>query len=227
MDTATNSADRDLGWRPAGSTILRLGLVVCLPAILALSLRAPLQAQERGEVVELKSEEITPERLIEILEPKSSTRGVGIENATKHPQAPHCKLVHRRLTRGIKLAPVAAMPAVPIHFGFNSARLEPQAIPMLDALGAAIASERLAPFCFSIEGHTDAVGSHAFNDRLSQRRAEAVVRYLVHKFAVEPQRLVPVGRGKRVPLADNDSDEGRQRNRRVEIVNLGGGEEEL
>jgi|HubBroStandDraft_3_1064219.scaffolds.fasta_scaffold02704_2 hypothetical protein len=216
----------DPSQRPFGRTILGLVLLVGL-APLPVPAQPPPQVQGPGEVIELKDGEITPDRLIEILAPATATRGLGVGKPAANPQPPQCRLVRRRLTRGIKVEPVAPMPALPIRFAFNSARLEPQAIPVLDAIGAAIASQRLAPFCFSIEGHTDGIGSHRFNDRLSQRRAETVVSYLVRQFGVEPQRLVPVGRGKRAPLVGNDSEEGRQRNRRVEIVNLGGGEDDL
>ena len=210
--------------RLARRTILKLSLIALIPAAHGPAAWRPLQAQEPGEVVELKGNEVTAERLIEILAPSGGTRGVGLAATPALP--PHCKVYHERLTRGIGIKPVAAIPTVPIHFAFNSAAVTPEEAPTLDAIGKALTSERLAGSCFSIEGHTDGVGSHAFNDRLSRRRAEAVVHYLTDKFSLEPQRLVAVGRGKRAPMAENVTPEGRQRNRRVQIVNLGSGEGE-
>jgi outer membrane protein OmpA-like peptidoglycan-associated protein len=70
-----------------------------------------------------------------------------------------------------------------------------------------------------IEGHTDGVGSPESNEALSQRRAEAVRRYLVRK-GVAPQRLETRARGASSPVASNETEEGRARNRRVELVVL-------
>lgn len=67
-----------------------------------------------------------------------------------------------------------------------------------------------------LHGHTDNLGSHAFNDILSVRRAQTVVEYLI-KFGIDPSRLSVKGFGSRRPVADNDTDEGRSRNRRVEF----------
>ena len=70
-----------------------------------------------------------------------------------------------------------------------------------------------------VEGHTDGVGSAESNEALSQRRAEAVRRYLVRK-GVAPQRLETRARGASSPVASNETEEGRARNRRVELVVL-------
>lgn len=69
----------------------------------------------------------------------------------------------------------------------------------------------------AIEGHTDAVGTDDYNQRLSEQRAEAVRDYLVSQ-GVAAQSITARGFGKTQPIADNDSVEGRQRNRRVELV---------
>lgn len=68
-----------------------------------------------------------------------------------------------------------------------------------------------------IQGHTDVVGSEAFNMSLSQRRAEAVRGYLIEQ-GVAPSRLVAKGYGPKAPIATNRTDEGRAKNRRVEFV---------
>jgi outer membrane protein OmpA-like peptidoglycan-associated protein len=68
-----------------------------------------------------------------------------------------------------------------------------------------------------IEGHTDSRGSDEYNDALSERRADAVAAALVRR-GVSPDSVTSVGRGKAYPVASNATPEGRQQNRRVEIV---------
>ncbi|HML79246.1 OmpA family protein [Geobacter sulfurreducens] len=69
-----------------------------------------------------------------------------------------------------------------------------------------------------IEGHTDNVGDDAYNMRLSQRRAESVVNYLVDNFGIDRARLSARGFGKTRPIADNSTEAGKQRNRRIEAI---------
>lgn len=75
---------------------------------------------------------------------------------------------------------------------------------------------------FEVASHTDAAGDSGINQKLSQRRAESVVRYLVQS-GVHPDQLRAVGYGERQPIADNTSDAGRAANRRVELRILGEG----
>jgi outer membrane protein OmpA-like peptidoglycan-associated protein len=69
-----------------------------------------------------------------------------------------------------------------------------------------------------LEGHTDAKGEAAYNQRLSQRRAEAVKRWLVEREGIDAGRLTTRGLGESRPAASNDDEAGRQRNRRVEVI---------
>jgi OmpA-OmpF porin, OOP family len=69
-----------------------------------------------------------------------------------------------------------------------------------------------------IEGYTDEVGSAEYNMKLSQGRAESVVNYLVEKFGIEQSRLSAKGYGKTKPIADNSTDAGRQKNRRINAI---------
>jgi outer membrane protein OmpA-like peptidoglycan-associated protein len=123
--------------------------------------------------------------------------------------------------RGAHIEP-AAPPTVrlPIFFEFNSATLLPESRSLLDKVGAALSSDELVSFRFSIEGHTDNVGSASYNHSLSTQRADSVKEYLVTR-GVPTDRLGTIGHGENEPLADNSSDDGRQRNRRVELINLG------
>jgi outer membrane protein OmpA-like peptidoglycan-associated protein len=123
--------------------------------------------------------------------------------------------------RGANIDP-GAPPTVrlPVYFEFDSDRLQPDAIVLLERVGGALSADELAVFHFSVEGHTDSVGPPEYNDELSKRRAAAVERFLV-SFGVPDARLAAVGRGESVPVAPNQSSMGRQRNRRVELINLG------
>ena len=69
-------------------------------------------------------------------------------------------------------------------------------------------------------GHTDSVGSDAYNQKLSVRRADAVKAYLVSK-GIEKNRIYTEGKGESQPVADNKTKEGRAKNRRVEIEVVG------
>ena len=109
---------------------------------------------------------------------------------------------------------------LPIFFEFNSTQLRPEATLLLDKVGSALASEELDTFRFSIEGHTDDVGSNGYNRALSAQRAAAVQAYLIG-LGVPRDRLGTVGHGEDAPVAPNESETGRQRNRRVEVINLG------
>ena len=66
-----------------------------------------------------------------------------------------------------------------------------------------------------LEGHTDSIGPDAYNEKLSRRRAESVKKYLVDKFGIDAARISTVGYGESMPVATNDTEEGRQKNRRV------------
>jgi OOP family OmpA-OmpF porin len=109
-----------------------------------------------------------------------------------------------------------------VLFDFGQAQLKPAAHTELDALAA-----RLAGFGAGsrivVEGHTDAVGSDAANLALSQARAESVRDYLAGKAGLAPDRFETVGHGERRPVAGNDDEAGRARNRRVDIVVRPGG----
>ena len=114
--------------------------------------------------------------------------------------------------------------AVEVLFELDSAELQERFTGTLRTLGEALTSGALSPCCFRIEGHTDSLGTEAYNLELSRRRARTVVDYLTANFGVDPSRLFLEGYGERRPIADNATSEGRQRNRRVQVVNLGYGE---
>ncbi|HEX7118300.1 MAG TPA: OmpA family protein [Longimicrobiales bacterium] len=108
-----------------------------------------------------------------------------------------------------------------ILFDFDEASLRPEARENLANLAASLneydGTEVL------LVGHTDAVGSDAYNQDLSERRAHAARSYLV-SMGVSPLRIRAVGRGETEPIASNDDDYGRQQNRRVEVAIFAGDE---
>jgi OOP family OmpA-OmpF porin len=109
-----------------------------------------------------------------------------------------------------------------IHFEFNKARIMPDSSELLAQI-AQVLKEHPEIRQVSIEGHTDALGSAQFNLRLSQQRADAVRTWLMDS-GIAADRLQATGHGKTRPVADNKTEEGRERNRRVEfhIVPAGG-----
>ena len=101
-----------------------------------------------------------------------------------------------------------------VTFDFNRADLKPQFYPALDQVASTMAEYNQT--VVEVSGHTDSVGSDDYNQRLSEQRANSVSNYLVGKGLMR-QRFEVVGMGERYPVADNTSDDGRARNRRVEI----------
>jgi OOP family OmpA-OmpF porin len=102
-----------------------------------------------------------------------------------------------------------------VTFEFDSERLTANARTILD--GVVTALESAPDIRVEVGGHTDARGSDDYNQRLSERRAASVRDYLVDK-GIDAARLSAVGYGEAKPVADNDSDEGREQNRRVELT---------
>mgnify|MGYP000237276036 CR=1 FL=1 len=103
-------------------------------------------------------------------------------------------------------------------FDFDKSVLKPEARAKLDDLVNSIKGINL-DLVIAV-GHTDAIGSNAYNQKLSIRRAEAVKAYLVGK-GIDAGRIQAGGKGETAPIADNLASEGRARNRRVEIEVVG------
>lgn len=127
------------------------------------------------------------------------------------------------LTRGFRGLRVEDVPKpsidLTINFEFNSAKLSSDSQNQLTELVKALNTAELSAFRFKITGHTDGVGSDAYNMDLSKRRAATVVSYLSSQLGVNASRLSSSGMGKReLKLPDDPKNDA---NRRVEIMQIG------
>jgi OOP family OmpA-OmpF porin len=118
-------------------------------------------------------------------------------------------------------------PPVPVHetmtlgadtfFNFDKYDLKPAGMAKLDELAAKLQQLGSAVTAISVTGHTDSIGSEAYNLALSERRAQTVVNYLEQR-GVNPNIIQARGMGKSNPVASNATPAGRAQNRRVEIT---------
>jgi outer membrane protein OmpA-like peptidoglycan-associated protein len=102
-----------------------------------------------------------------------------------------------------------------VTFAFDSSNLNSQFFPVLDKVATTLAEYDKT--VIEVAGHTDNVGSDAYNQQLSERRANSVATYL-SSHGVDRTRMVTIGAGEGHPVASNESDSGRSQNRRVEIT---------
>jgi OOP family OmpA-OmpF porin len=116
------------------------------------------------------------------------------------------------------VVPVKVTFAADAFFDFDKSVLKPEGRAKLDDLASKVQGINLEVII--AVGHTDSVGSDAYNQRLSVRRAEAVKAYLASK-GIERNRIYTEGKGESQPVADNRTREGRAQNRRVEIEVVG------
>ena len=181
-------------------------------------IQAPAKGQSTG----------TPDssQLIEALRAKS-TRGVTAREAPSSEEDTIIEELAAKAARGLSRPERARLadtvenrPKIDleINFGFNAADTSPAVRPILLELGRAMTSPELAGAKFLVAGHTDAKGSDAYNQKLSERRAKAVKQFLSANFGLKDDQLVVVGYGEeRLKNPDHPfADE----NRRVQVVNI-------
>jgi len=161
----------------------------------------PPASEPTGEVREL----ITREQFIDMLRiraPKSDYPEKKIRSLEKDAQAPA---------------------QVTVNILFKVGSTEPAgdfSIRQIQEAGEALSSDALAGHRFEIAGHTDNTGTEEANQKLSQERAEAVKNFLVQFYGISPERLTARGHGESQPVASNETEEGRARNRRVVFTRL-------
>jgi outer membrane protein OmpA-like peptidoglycan-associated protein len=100
-------------------------------------------------------------------------------------------------------------------FASGSANLTPNFTPSLDSVAAVL--KKSPELSMTVSGHTDSVGKSTTNEQLSKNRADSVARYLA-KHGISGQRINTAGLADKAPIADNTSEQGRAKNRRVEIT---------
>jgi outer membrane protein OmpA-like peptidoglycan-associated protein len=172
---------------------------------------------------------VSSDALVESLTPKAAaTRSLTRSLAKPAPSADEVFLENLP-TRGIRIelrqkldeiVDRQDLPKVDIEIGFDfdSAQIRQSSIPDVDELGKALSSATLGDSRFALNGHTDASGSDAYNQALSERRAAAVRAYLIDKFGIDDDRLIAIGYGEE--RLKNDEDPLAPENRRVEVINL-------
>jgi outer membrane protein OmpA-like peptidoglycan-associated protein len=107
---------------------------------------------------------------------------------------------------------------VRVNFDVNQATIRPDDRAVIDE--AVDFVKKYPDARIELDGYTDSRGTEAYNQRLSEKRAGAVKQYLIREAGVDPSRISAVGRGESNPVADNNTEEGRFENRRVEILIL-------
>ena len=105
---------------------------------------------------------------------------------------------------------------VSVNFGFDSARLDANAKSIIDSEFGDVAKS-FGKFYIRIEGNTDNTGAYSYNVQLSERRAQAVADYLIREYGFDRDRIFIRGNGPDQPVASNDTDAGRARNRRTDF----------
>jgi outer membrane protein OmpA-like peptidoglycan-associated protein len=103
-----------------------------------------------------------------------------------------------------------------IYFDHDKSDIKPESAPTIQEIAKFLKQD--PKLTLYVVGHTDNVGGYEYNMGLSQRRAASVVKELTSKHGVQPARLKPAGTGPLAPVAPNDTEEGRAKNRRVELV---------
>ena len=184
-----------------------------------------------GSGVARAAEQQSPDQIIRALKPPiRATRGLTISPADATRNAEDARFVdtlRKRTTRSLtteerdKITSIAQKkPSVDleINFEYNSDRLSAKAMPQVSALGEALSSADLKGSTFIVAGHTDGKGGDTFNQGLSERRADALKRYLMDRYKIDDGRLVTVGYGK--TQLKNTANPTAAENRRVQVINV-------
>lgn len=122
------------------------------------------------------------------------------------------------IERDLYLVPIEAGSVAPLNnifFDYNKADLRSESFPELDRVANMLLETPTMEI--EISGHTDNRGGDSYNQRLSAARAKSCATYITERWKIEKKRISPIGFGESKPVATNETDEGRQENRRVEV----------
>jgi outer membrane protein OmpA-like peptidoglycan-associated protein len=174
---------------------------------------------------------VSTDQILNALQPKPVTRGLSagpqIDPSIKAKEIGFLQTIRNRKTRSLsmgereEIAEIASnKPKIDldIQFDYNSADIRSSSLPDVQSLGQALSNPSLKGSTFIVAGHTDAIGGEAFNQGLSERRADTIKKYLVDKFGIAGNDLVTVGYGKDKPKDPNAPMD--PINRRVQVVNM-------
>jgi outer membrane protein OmpA-like peptidoglycan-associated protein len=182
-------------------------------------------------VVAFAEENVTPDTIVRALQPKPLTRSLSLQtpanSAAAAAEGRFVETLRNRKTRSLssgereEIATIAAdKPNIDLEimFDYNSADISATSMPSVQALGKALSDQNLKGSTFVVAGYTDAAGGEAYNQDLSERRADTIKRYLTEKYGIAGGDLVTVGYGKSRPKNPNDPMD--PANRRVQVVNM-------
>jgi outer membrane protein OmpA-like peptidoglycan-associated protein len=174
---------------------------------------------------------VSTDQILKALQPKSVTRGLSAgpqaDAAAKAKETSFLQTLRNRKTRSLSLGEreeileiASTKPKIDleIQFDYNSAEITTTSMPSVQALGKALSNADLKGSTFVVAGHTDAIGTEAYNQNLSERRADTIKRYLTEKYGINGTDLVTVGYGKTKPK--DPSAPMDPINRRVQVVNM-------
>jgi outer membrane protein OmpA-like peptidoglycan-associated protein len=174
---------------------------------------------------------VSADQIVNALQPKPLTRGLSIgpqaDPGAKAREIGFVETLRNRKTRSLSMGEreeiseiASTKPNIDldIQFDYNSANISASSLPSVQSLGRALSNANLRGSTFVVAGHTDAIGSEAYNQDLSERRADAIKRYLTEKYGIAGTDLVTVGYGKDKPKDPNAPMD--PINRRVQVVNM-------
>ncbi len=174
---------------------------------------------------------VSADQILSALKPKPLTRGLStgaqVDPAVQAKETSFVDTLRNRKTRSLSLgereeiAEIASTKPkidLEIHFDYNSADISKGSTQAVQELGKALSDASLKGSTFVVAGHTDAIGGEAYNQDLSERRADTIKKYLVDKYGIAGANLVTVGYGKTKPKDPNAPMD--PANRRVQVVNM-------
>jgi len=185
-------------------------------------------------LAQAKDKNVTEGDILRALTPekKPLTRGLStgpqqVDQAASAAEGQFVQKIRGRSTRSLSASEREEIAAIvkdkpkidlEINFDYNSADISARSLESVQALGRALSSADLKGSTFVVAGHTDAAGAEGYNQDLSERRADAIKRYLVDKYGINGTDLVTVGYGKS-KLKDPNQPMA-EANRRVQVVNM-------
>jgi outer membrane protein OmpA-like peptidoglycan-associated protein len=205
----------------SGSRSLRaMGAILAIGAALSI-----------GSGMAFAGDDVTADQILKALAPKEPlTRGLSMappaDPVVTTPEGKFVDSLRNRDARSLSLAEREQIATIvkdkpnidlEITFDYNSADISQKSTPSVQALGRALTSPDLKGSTFIVAGHTDAAGGEAYNQDLSERRADSIKRYLMDKYSIQGSDLVTVGYGK--SKLKDPSQPLAEVNRRVQVVN--------